>query len=393
MAIVINTAPTNNASLSNEMLFVVYESVKSEDDVTYPNYQYVCDVYVDDVFKARIKARPDPVNQRGVFNISPILRDSASYGLVANYANATESYNIKVNYKVKFGEEYADTLYTNLLVDSVSREAYESYARRPFDSPDVLDDVVGSWATNIPRTIYNFKSQKWQLLPFYDNVSGIANFEAIFYNTAWVQVGATVSISAAGYIAKNVLQINAGFQKLSALLSTEQKEEVDYCQVAKVSAPLSEIITIRYACSKHTPLTLAWLNQFGGYDSYQFGMVSKKSIELSRKDFSKLNYSMNASGDVSYSSDGVFYGSKKGFASDVMVKMKLTSHLLNSDEYAWLADMFISPDVYIYDTVLEKFIPVTITENNYEYRTYPNSKLTVLDFNVQFSDNYNSQFL
>lgn len=387
MAIVINTAPTNNASVSNEMLFVVYEATKANDLVTYPNYKYVLDVYVDDVFVGRMKSTPDPTYKRGVFNVATILRSYTSYGLKANYASATESYTVTVNYKVKLGEEYADTLYTNLTVDSTSRTVYESYSGRPFDSPDVVDNVDGDFASNMPNTVYSHKSLKWQMIPFISNVTGISDFSLDFYNEG-SQVGSTHTISAAGYTATRILQLNIGFQKTAALLTTAQKESVTHGFLSGNG----ETLRIEYVCTRYTPIVLAWLNPYGGYESQSFGLVSKKSIDVTKKDFSKLPYQMDASGVVSYSADGVFYGGKKTYASEVKVKYKLTSHLLTDGEWGWLGDLFISTDVYMYASWLDKFVPVAITSNSYEYKNYLSHKLTPLELEIEFGESYNGQY-
>ncbi len=69
MALEIKTQAGNSSSVSNEMLFVVYEGVKAIDPVTYPDYAYICDVYVDSEFKARLISRPMPDNNMGVFDV------------------------------------------------------------------------------------------------------------------------------------------------------------------------------------------------------------------------------------------------------------------------------------------------------------------------------------
>ena len=96
---------------------------------------------------------------------------------------------------------------------------------------------------------------------------------------------------------------------------------------------------------------------------------------------------------VSYDQDGVMYGSRRAYNTVTKVTMNLTSHLLSDEEYSWLADLFSSPDVYMYHETLDRFIPVTISDTNYEYRTYLNSRLTPLSFNIQFTDTFNSQYL
>lgn len=393
MALTILTSPGNGSSVSNEMLFVIQESTKANDPVTYPNYKYVLDIYVDGTLVARQKATPDPINYLGVFDVSVILRDYVpDYGLKATYTNSTEEYDIKVAYTVKLGEEYDDTLYTNLVTDS-ERTAYKTYARRPFTSSDIITARMDKAASNIPERfdseLTGYKDDKWFIVPYINNVSGTA-INYAFYDEQNVQVGSSgqTTLSTPSYI----LQSNLSFPKLTTALGLSQAQK-DSIVALFFDTNTTQQFKVSYKCSKHTPIIIAWLNPYGGYESYSFGLVNKKTTEISRKDFAQLNYRINASGVVSYDADGVMYGSKKGYGANVKTALKLTSHLLTEQEYNWLADLFNSPDVYIYNSTLDKFVPVTITETNYEFRTYMNSKLTPLEFSVQFSDDYNSQFL
>ena len=61
MALTLESYPTDLSSVSSECLFVV-SSTEALDPVTYPNYKFVCDVYVASTLVARLKAFPDPTN-------------------------------------------------------------------------------------------------------------------------------------------------------------------------------------------------------------------------------------------------------------------------------------------------------------------------------------------
>ncbi len=393
MALAINNTPSNTVSVNDEMIFTVYESTKVNDEVTYPDYQYVCDVYIDGDLVARMKSRPDPSNKRGVFDVSKVLQNYVSYGLKANYANTTESYDAKTDYTLHFGEEYDFVLYPDVLVDD-ERSAFKSYEVRPFDDSTVVPATKGL-CTSRPSPGNSYKDIKWDLISYMSNVSGISDFTANFVDKDGVQVGATVTISTAGYVANTFLQVNFSFLKLSTLLTEEEKERVCKLNIYGVGEESSIVpdFVINYQCTKHTPYVIAWLNKFGVYESQAFGLVSKESSEVTRKGFQQLNYRMNDEGAISYSENGVYYGGKRTFATNTQVNLRMTSHLLSADEYEWLQEMFSSPDVYLFSPTLDKFLPVQIQETQYEKRNYSNSRLTPLQFSVLFSDNYNAQFL
>lgn len=388
MALSLLTYPGDYSAVTNEMLFVVSEPTKTADPTTYPNYKYVLDVYVGSDLVGRLKANPDPTNLLGIFDVSRILRYYVpEYRLKANYSNASETYDIDISYHVEVGEEYSDTTYTNLITDS-TRTCYKTYSERPYLTTDVVSNKLGTSAfSNMPTELSGFKDDKWFLVPFISNVTG-ADVSYNFDDGSTI-IGSSGTIN---YAALGAMQANMSFQKLAAAvgLTTTQQNQVKRLAF-DFDGSISYFVT--YGCNRFPTTVLAWLNPYGAYESYSFGMVSKKTKEISRKEFAQLPYQINASGVVSYDQDGVMYGSRRAYNTVTKVTMNLTSHLLSDEEYSWLADLFSSPDVYMYHETLDRFIPVTIGDTNYEYRTYLNSRLTPLSFNIQFTDTFNSQYL
>ncbi len=370
----IQTYPSDTSSVNNEMLFVMSDA-KASDPVTYVNYRYVADVYVDAVLVGRLKVVPDPTYSMGIFNVSDILRSYVGYGF--NAGSNVVDYTVQRSYQVKFGEEYGDTLYTNILVDS-TRYCFETYKARPFTSSGV---VTNGQASNMPAITRYHEDEVWHLISYFSIVSGISNLSIAWKDAAGNTLG-TDTVNNAAYVANTIRQANIGTGAFTKPLHTA------YALITGASVNLR----VNYMCdAKYPAYTIVWLNPFGAYDSQSFGLVSKKTIEIERKDYGRLNYQIDASGVVSYKANNVYYGSKKGYASTVKTKLKLNSHLLNDNEYAWLADLFISPDVYIYDGT--NFIPVTITRSDYDYNTYKNSKMSNLEFTIEFTDITNSQLL
>ena len=387
MALSLLTYPGDYSAVTNEMLFVVSEPTKTADPTTYPNYKYVLDVYVGSDLVGRLKANPDPTNLLGIFDVSRILRYYVpEYRLKANYSNASETYDIDLSYHVEVGEEYGDTTYTNIITDS-TRTCYKTYSERPYLSTDVITSKYGGPLSVMPTDLVGFKDDKFFIVPFIDNTTGAA----ISYNfdDGVNIIGSGGSIT---YSTTDVLQTNMSFQKLAAAVGLTPTEMTQVSRL-QFDYDTGTSYTVNYGCSRFPSTVIAWLNPYGAYESYSFGLVSKKTKEISRKEFAQLPYQINASGVVSYDADGVLYGSRKTYNTVSEVKLNLNSHLLSDDEYTWLADLFSSSDVYMFDTVLDRFVPVTITDTNYEYRTYLNSRLTPLSFTIQFTDTFNSQYL
>lgn len=377
MAIVLNTEAPDTSSVNNEMLFVAYEATKANDPSTYPDYAYICDVYVDSEYRGRIISRPHPVTKRGIFDVSKILQSSADYGLKIT-TSQTEDYDIRIPYQLKFGEQYGGVIYTNVLVDSTNRYCFETYKKRPFTSTDVLSNGL---ASNMPAKVKYHSSQAYHLIPYFSNVSGITDIVVTYYDSSGNSISSD-TIDNSGYTANTIRQAN--------ILYSGVPSNAAYALLTGAGVS----VRVDYLCDgKYTPFTLAWLNPYGAFDSQSFGMVSKKSIELDKKTFAQTNYVVDSSGLVSYKEGKVYYGSKRGFHSNVLTRLKLTSHILNDNEYSWLSELFASPLVYLYLPDEDLFIPVTIGQNNYDFNTYLNNKLSPLQFDVEFTDKYNAQNL
>jgi hypothetical protein len=384
MALVLNTEASNESSVNLEMLFVVYEATKATDPTTYPDYAYICDIYVSGNLVDRLISRPDPTYNRGVFDVSKALQSYVTYApdLLLNKVD----YTAKVEYQLKFGEQYDGTTYTNLLVDSSNREAYKAYVKRPFVDTERLTNGL---ASNMPSVVNWNRNRRFQLVNIFSNVSGITDLVQTYRDAAGNSLG-TQTFSNSDYVAKTIRQFNLGSPPVGA-------------EYSDITGAGITSLRVNHTCDgKFTPYVLVWLNPYGGYDSQSFGMVSKKSIETSRKTFEQLPYRLNASGEVSYHENRVYYGGKRAFNTGVKTKFMMTSHLLNEDEYTWLHDLFVSPEVYLLEASLAsigdpddlgKFIPVTIGSNTYEFKNYANSRLTAFQFEVEFPEVYNSQFL
>lgn len=374
MALSILSSPSNTGSVSNEMLFVINEATKANDEVTYPNYKYVLDIYVASVLVGRMKATPDPVNRFGIFDVSKVLQNYVpGYGL--KITTNKEDYDVRLAYQCNLGEEYEDTLYTNLVTDS-TRYTFRTYKSRPFNSSVVIANGI---ASNMPSTVNVYTPSLHKLIPYFSNVSGVVDFEVTYKDKNDNTLSVT-TISNSDFVANKIRQYN--------IVSVPN---ADYALLTRTDTD-ALLIRINYSCSKYPSFTLVWLNPFGAYDSQDFWLVSKKTIMIEKKSYQKVPYEINSSGVVSYDSNGgVFYGSKRDFNSVVKTRLTLTSHLLNDAEYTWLGELFVSPDIYIY-LAGTGFIPVGL-KGEYENRTYMNSRLKPLEFSVEFSDEYNSQLL
>lgn len=394
MAIVINDNPGSYYSAHDDLLFVVYEATKANDTTTYPDYKYVADIYVDGVLVTRQKKDPNPTSKRGIFNIGSAVRSyvSASFNpagvFMAQESGANEWY-VKVT--VKFGEEYNGTIYTNLTVDS-DRFYFNHYNGRLIGTRTSLAAKLGLALSNRPYSNKVTLASGKSFIPFFPSVNPVP-IEIKSYN----HVNALVDTKNFSYVPSQAtvsdpykLQLYdvspARINLLYPGLIT------DYIKYYTVQIGATSIYRFDIQCEpRYTNNTLHFLNQYGGFESFDFNKVSRKNINIEKKDFGKLGYTVSSLGIVSYNNSNNVYNEQKAvYSSQFTESLTLNSDILSDDEYTWLGELMDSPLVYLEQSGY--FIPVTIASNNYDYRKQINDKLTNLTLTLSFGQIFNTQY-
>ncbi len=410
MAITIQNAPSTYYSVHDDIIFTVCDIVKASDPVTYPDFQYVCDVYVASTLVARLKAYPNPTNKCGVFSIGDVLRNYITTSF--NPTSAIRAQELGVNEfnivaTMKFGEEYDFTLYTNVTVDS-ARTYYNHYNSRLLGVASNLSNFVDKPMTN--RIAYTslsagnigfpvYTSNKNCYIPFLPSDTSSITLRIKSFLKDGTQI--TTQDQAYSPAAANTLQL---YNLSPTVLNTAYPGLIpltvaSYYTVQFLSSNivLDKILKFDLVCEpKFTVYTLHFLNQYGGFESRDFTKVSRKTLDIEKQEFGKLGYTMDSSGVVSYkNSNNVYNETRSVYSSSFKEKMVLNTDILSDSEYTWLADLILSPLVYIEmqnSSGVTYFVPCSITSNNYEFRKAINDKLTNLTLNIEFGERFTTQF-
>lgn len=357
MAYQITTAPPALSSAHLPVYFSVYDNVKPSDPVTYPNYKYVADVYINSTLITRLKSYPDPVTGAGLFDIGPVVR---SY-LNSNFASFTgltgNQYAPYVSAQVKFGEDYDGTTYTNLIEDS-TRQYYDTYKAGPYTSPVVV--ALNTFATDRP-TIEAIESA---IFPFIATASGTLN-----YTLNGAAASATVAYP-------------------SGIIHFQVTGSAGDTVIVDVSGQTK---TVTFGCEPRFPnRKLAFLNKYGGYDTFDFRLISRESIQIERRNFEQSAIRLGASGAITYNTGQVYHRGKTTFAVRAGQRMAIKSSYLNDATYEWLGQLVTSTDVWLWDG--SYWVPVHVIDNNYMYKTHAADRLTILELEIEITGDYNSQF-
>lgn len=388
MAYLIRATPPVYSSLHGDLIYTVSYSEHTGDPITYPNFKFIADVYVNTVQVATIRKVPNPQTNIGIFNIGQVVRNylattfNPSGSVVVAQQLGNPGFFLSV--QIKFGEEYSYASTYDLVVDS-ARIFFNNYNGRLVGVSSNLVALTNKVASSRPLTgnqtmltsLYNF-------VPYFPIVGTAVAFVVTpsgggaVYSTTFTPSAANVmqilNVAPAALNAAAPGTINASTQRYTVQIG-------------------SQTYTFEIICeAKYAVRMVHFLNKYGGFESKLFTKVSRTSYDIKRTDFGKLNYTVDASGVVSYydTSTNVYNESRSNYAVQIKEKVLMNSDLLTDQEYTWLADLVFSPMVYVEESGY--FFPVIITDNSYEPKKVINDELTNLVINVEFGQQLNSQY-
>lgn len=389
MAIVVKTSPGTYQSVHGDLIYVVHEATKVADPVTYPDYRYLADVYQGVELVTRLKAYPDPSTGMGIFNISNILRNYITPVFNPTigefFAQNLNSGDFNVSGVVVFGEEYNFVQYP-ATIGGVGRKFFGHYNGRLLGTATNLSAYSGKFATVRRTTTKVYRDADNVFLPYLNDAAS-ESVQIKLYNTSGSLTNTINDTLTAAVDSLSILNISPS--AIDGIGSPVFTESTSYYTV-EVGG--SGIYRFDLICEpKHTVYSLHFLNRFGGFESRDFTKLSRKVIDIEKKDFGKLPYSVNASGVVAYyNSNNVYNETRSVYSSQYREKMTLNTDVLTDGEYQWLGDLILSPMVYI--EMDGYFIPIVISSNNYEFKKVVNDKITNLTLSVEFGDSFNAQY-
>lgn len=373
MSITIHQSPTGYPSAHSELWHVVESTNKAVN-----GFQYVFDIYKSGNLITRVKNSPYGTNKVGVLDVHNIVRSSLSTDNILDISIGTGGATLIgqdklwTDYDVRYGEVSGGVTTTNIA--SGTYRVYNNYIRS--ESDNASSDITGAqFLTNRPDNTIIYKNG---IIVFSYFAESGQNYRLRFYrdNVLFDTDTATGNGNAKLFY----------FTETYFNASDESKLEL--------SGSVSGVISTKYLkkkCAKYDVHSLVFLNAYGAYDSFTF-VHGKKTSDTQKKSFEKLGWELNNSNQMTKGGNYFNYENKKVYASSHSIKMQLTSDILSTDEYNWLAELINSPLVYYYDYANDKLLPVMITDTNFEFKDDRINKTDTLTVNIEFSDMTNTQF-
>lgn len=373
MAITVSQSPSGYPSAHEPVWHVVESTNKATD-----GFQYIFDIYKSGNLVTRVKNSPYGTGKYGVLDVSNIVRatlDTESINdisISSGGGTVLGSEEFWTEYDVRYGEVSGGVLTTN--ISSGTYRVYNNYERSEFDNKS--SDITGAvFLSNRPdkSTLYS---------------SGIFVF-SVFTPTGQSYRLRTYKDSV---LFDTDLPTANGDAKMYYFTDTyfNANDELIFEFSGSVSGTIGTK-TFKKKCSKYDVHSLVFLNAFGVWDSFTF-VHGKKTLDINRKSFKQLGWQLNGSNQMAKGGTHYNYETSKVYASMHRMKMQLTSDILSTGEYDWLAELINSPIIYYYDYSSDKLLPVMITDTNYEFKDERINKAETLTVNIEFSNDTNTQF-
>ena len=371
MAITSVAVPGSYTSAHDSLWHIV-----SSTNVAQSSFKYVFDIQVSSATVATLKNYPDSGNY-GVLDVAPIIRNYLGSGFnpsgssLLQYAGSF----LFVDYTILFGEEYGGTTYANLT--SATAKGW-NYSLNPFR--DSISTYANKFLTTRDRSAGEvMNGEKFYITYFNANLSAVtATIQKINEdgsNSGSPSTGGTLSSLSSLLLDLSPYAINT-YLGTSFILSTTYGYKVTIG---------SDTMIMKQVCApRFTPVKLVFQNQFGGYDTFGFRLLSRQQKSFKRTTYQTADYQRSGTAMAFKNSSGVHYGGVQALATQIDYSYLVTSDYVSAIDYALGAELLASNEVYLHITTgaNEDYYPIIMKDTNWQEKVSTSDKL--FNYQLQF---------
>ena len=367
MAITINSAPGAYSSITDSIWFVVSSTNSAQS-----SFKYVFDISINGSKIASIKLFPDS-GFYGVLDIAPILRNYFSSGFNPSGSGLLQNANsnLHLDYTVAFGEEYSGSTYPNLT--SSSYKAY-AYMLDPYRTN--LSVYANKFLTSRDRNFAKVvQGEKFYITYFNaDLANATATIQKYFEN------GTTDGTASTGSTISNLesLILDLSPNAINSYLGTTKITDSTFAYSVTIGADTIKLY--QTANPRFDPVKIIFQNAWGGYDSFDFRLLSRKGKKFNRKNYDSVDYVRNGGNMDWKDSSNKFYGGLMNFATSIDYSIKVVSDYLTVTDYNLGAELLASNEVYY--AVNGDFYPITFKMDTWEEKNNNSDKM--FNYELQF---------
>jgi hypothetical protein len=388
--ITIIESPNNWQNLFNEIVIGV-----SGGNSTQPNYQFLCDVNVSGQSNpvTRLTLPKQPLVGTVQINVADIVKNYVTFDFGGfNSTDIVPCVNSQAKYWLQLGEIYDNAsgvpvIYANQTQFGTSGSPklgsnaifdFLDWTKTAFSSGK---ELKASNRVSLNDNSYREKIKIGQqrFLTFFDLSNQINIVDLNVYNSAGSSIYSNSYSSytaASGIVALNIGDAFLDFMGASLVGAAYYKVDIKNSSDELV---FTKTIDVDSSCANYEVYRLHWLNSLGGFDAFNFTMVSTESVEIENKEYKKVQA-------LGYQKTDRL---KTKYFTKLTERITLNSDLLTDAESAALEQLVVSPVVML-ETSATTYVPVNIVANNYVKRKYEQGRqIPNLQIAIEYSfDNY-----
>jgi len=427
MAVTILNYPATASLVESPVMFQVNDTT---DAPTSSSYQLVCDLYhwqgdivTDKPTSPSYTLNKFPVtdytgNPGTIFDVSPILNSTMTASLADIYQGTfVQPITSPRWFTAEMYGKYLDTstqLYVTTSHQSVTGwnnfvalNGYNLWGERtgnagltsqtPFSESVVNYPILSSVPNNATQSIlnidipyyfsvYNLKDNATQGQTYLAQVTSDANPRTTFN----IVLGTTDAYTTSSQVVTETMIEPDMFVTMSA-----EGGQIVNIQIAELdTTPIGDpiYIDISQCQKKYTPQRIVFKNRYGGFDQFEFPLLSRKSFTTNVK-----SYKQNALETPLYSTYDTFKGDALYYTEGAET-ITLNTDYIDESFNEFFKEMLVSDEIYLVtskpestryeDGLFAKFLPLVLTNNTFQEKTGVNDKLIQYTFEFRFSTPY-----
>jgi hypothetical protein len=405
MAITDREQPTNYFSAHDDLWHMALS-----DNADSVDFKYIFDIYSDGKQLIRAKVFPDPSTKRGYFNVSNVIANEMKFDWFEPDGNfvmteLNDSGQIYKTYQCKYGEEVAGTATLNMASATtiVANCVPNLFSRRLGTGSSIFYNNGLKYKTNREKINKSDYGEDFYI-GFVGYTDQAYQFKLKQYNSSRQLISTTViaqpTVNNTGIFQLNISPdaINQGIPASGNIFSNScayYNVEVWNLEVEDQQFP-DDLFTIYFDCNpKYDTINLHFMNSWGLFDTARFSYASRLTMDAERKTFEKPDYRFGnyVTYDNNYTlpnsdNNRLYFENKINYGSQYKWNYKLTMDFPSDQDYEWLSELIMSPQVYAEirtETYEKQYYPVSIKATNYEYSKHINNRLRAFEIEIDMN--------
>ena len=401
MAITVNTVPATLSPAHNQQIYVI-----TSNNTAQPNFNFLVDIYMGSTLISRLSYPKQPSSTQLKFDVMPVLRNYVTYDIENLLANLQvfpfyPNMNSEKDYHIWFGEVY-DVSGISTVASGLTRSPGSGNRKVlnwifDFEEATPAINLANYDIGTTNRVLYVTPQLHAANTPKYTIQEGQSLFCSILdkdsTDIAEISVdsnGVGNDIGVAGTTNRMHYNISIGYDLLKLVVTQTDIDTITANGFYNVfirdggGDTLAAVrVEIDKCKTKFETVRLHWLNNIGGWESFNFTMNNQHVLDIDRKNFKKVQ----SLGYNKYDRLTTQYN------TTIQDTFTINSDWLNDDMLLYMQTLAISP-VVLWEKPNGNIIAVTLSNQQYEQQKYLNGRtMHNVSFDVEPSYNRYRQTL